>query len=56
MKRPLPRRFLFVILFLVIGGSVLMTIAHIADPWKRCEERGGTFVIAGRYCQEAGAE
>jgi hypothetical protein len=30
-----------------------MGIALWADPIKRCEERGGTFHIAGRWCEEA---
>jgi hypothetical protein len=53
-QRPsLARRYLYVVLFLAIGGSILMGIAIVADPMKRCEERGGTFHIAGRWCEEA---
>ncbi|WP_421786947.1 hypothetical protein [Hyphobacterium sp.] len=52
-KPPLAVRFLYVVLFLAVGGSVLMGIALWADPIKRCEERGGTFHIAGRWCEEA---
>ncbi|MEE2524766.1 hypothetical protein V0U79_00175 [Hyphobacterium sp. HN65] len=55
-RPPLALRFLYVVLFLVVGGSILMGIAIVADPMKRCEERGGTFHIAGRWCEEAEAE
>ena len=37
----------------LIGSAVLMGVAIVADPVKRCEERGGTFHIAGRWCEEA---
>lgn len=54
-RPPLARRFLYAAIFFVIGSAVLMTIAIRADPMKRCEERGGTFHIAGRWCEEADA-
>jgi len=55
-NRPsLARRLAFVILFLVVGAAVLMSIAGIMDPPARCEERGGTWMIDGRYCEEAEA-
>lgn len=53
MRQPLAKRFLSVILFLLIGGAIIVAIGIIFDPIKACEERGGTFVIAGRYCEEA---
>jgi hypothetical protein len=53
MRRPLAKRFLSVILFLLVGGAIIVTIGIIFDPIKACEERGGTFVMAGRYCEEA---
>jgi hypothetical protein len=53
MKRPWPARILFAALFLVIGATILMTIAHVANPPQRCEERGGVWVVEGRFCEEA---
>lgn len=53
MRRPLAKRFLSVILFLAVGGAIVVAIGIIFDPIKACEERGGTFVMAGRYCEEA---
>ena len=52
-RPPLARRFLYAAIFFVIGSAVLMGVAIVADPVKRCEERGGTFHIAGRWCEEA---
>ncbi|MEN0651828.1 MULTISPECIES: hypothetical protein [Hyphobacterium] len=53
MKRPLAKRLLSVILVLLVGGAIIVTIGIMFDPIKACEERGGTFVLAGRYCEEA---
>tara|TARA_R110002073_G_scaffold76656_9_gene186041 strand:- start:896 stop:1096 length:201 start_codon:yes stop_codon:yes gene_type:complete len=55
MKRPLPQRLLIVAVFLALGAGALLTIAHIADPPGRCEARGGTWMVDGRYCEEAAA-
>lgn len=52
-RPPLARRLLYAAIFFVIGSAVLMGIAIVADPVKRCEERGGTFHNAGRWCEEA---
>jgi len=52
-KTPVARRFVFVAVFLIIGAAILLTLAHIMDPPARCEERGGTWMIDGRYCAEA---
>lgn len=53
MKRPHAKRFLSAILFLVIGGAIIVGIGIVFDPIAACEERGGTFVMDGRYCEEA---
>jgi len=53
MKRSLAKRFLSAILFLLVGGAIIVAIGIIFDPIKACEERGGTFVMAGRFCEEA---
>lgn len=52
-KTPLSRRFVYVAVFLMAGAAVLLTVAHIVDPPARCEDRGGTWMIDGRYCEEA---
>lgn len=52
-KTPLTRRLLYVAIFLIVGAAILLAIAHFMDPPARCEERGGTWMIDGRYCEEA---
>ena len=52
MRPSLHRRFAYAIIFLGVGTAILMTMAIILDPPKRCEERGGTWVVDGRYCEE----
>ncbi|MEE2567180.1 hypothetical protein [Hyphobacterium marinum] len=54
MRTPLHRRLLYAGIFFATGVLVLTIVAEIADPRERCEERGGTWVVDGRYCQEAG--
>jgi hypothetical protein len=55
-KMSLARRFVYVAIFLTVGAAALLTIAHIMDPPARCEERGGTWVIDGRYCDEVAVD
>lgn len=52
-RPPLARRFLYAAIFFVIGSAVLMGVAIVADPMKRCEERGGIWHWDGRWCEEA---